>query len=252
MSQSFDTSKRARAVALTALAVVLFVGFFVGIRQSQPSVTEEFSDDALPDTAAHEGLPARTNAELSVHPWSNELPPWQLPSAEPPPPVTPRDDEARASALADRARLRAYEGAPPVIPHPIGEGNAQECATCHETGGRIGDVLIPPMSHEFQPMCTQCHAPTSRLPEAIDQRYENPSAAATVGSSFEGLRGSSSPYRWTDDSPPQMPHSSRMRERCTSCHGVNGRPGLQTSHPERQLCLQCHTSPARTNQWEPR
>ena len=35
---------------------------------------------------------------------------------------------------------------------------------------------------------------------------------------------------------------------CLGCHGVNGKSGMQTSHPERVSCTQCHAPSAELNQ----
>jgi cytochrome c-type protein NapB len=45
-----------------------------------------------------------------------------------------------------------------------------------------------------------------------------------------------------------MPHPMHMRSECDSCHGPSGRPGLRTSHPDRQNCVQCHASSAPLDQ----
>jgi cytochrome c-type protein NapB len=104
----------------------------------------------------------------------------------------------------------------------------------------LGATLIPPMSHESYTQCTQCHVPEhSAVPPA--------SSALEVQNQFEPEREPPAATRWSA-APPQTPHSTFMRDHCDSCHGRYGRHGLQTSHPERQHCVQCHASAAVVDQ----
>jgi cytochrome c-type protein NapB len=48
--------------------------------------------------------------------------------------------------------------------------------------------------------------------------------------------------------PPEIPHSTWMRETCLACHGGTGAEGLRTRHPQRQSCTQCHAPSAGLNQ----
>jgi cytochrome c-type protein NapB len=229
-----------RALVLGLVVVVSFVGFFVGINQF-PASRELPHGDLDVDGKAPA---ARTNLELASQPWSSELAVWALRSGPAPDPVTPRDQQARLHALQARAERRAFEGAPPTVPHPVGDGSAHKCVACHDSGGYIGAVRVPPASHSFRTLCTQCHVPADAAMPPLDGGPQ----AGKVESDFDPLRDAPSPYRWTAGAPPQTPHTPFMRERCDSCHGVYGRPGLQTSHPERKVCEQCHASAAVTNQ----
>lgn len=57
-------------------------------------------------------------------------------------------------ASADKAKSnRAFEGAPPTIPHTI-EGR-EDCLMCHKDG--IGGA--PKASHPERLNCDQCHVP---------------------------------------------------------------------------------------------
>ena len=41
--------------------------------------------------------------------------------------------------------------------------------------------------------------------------------------------------------PPAIPHTVESRRKCIACHASAGTPEkLQTSHPERENCMQCH------------
>jgi cytochrome c-type protein NapB len=57
------------------------------------------------------------------------------------------------------------------------------------------------------------------------------------------------PRAW-DIAPPQIPHTTWMREQCDACHGVNGRDPIRSTHPWRESCEQCHAASA-TNDLRP-
>lgn len=141
----------------------------------------------------------------------------------------------RAQAVAQRAEHRAYDGAPPTIPHAIDQRGAPSCLVCHQDGARVGERVAPAMSHPLLSSCTQCHV-VEADPRPLPQRTPPPV------NEFSGLPSSGSGPRAWLGAPPQMPHGTAMRERCISCHGPAGQPGLRTSHPERDNCLQCHTA----------
>lgn len=77
---------------------------------------------------------------------------------------TMRLDAAEASRLDALGReLRAYPGAPPMVPHAVDQRGMPACLVCHENGLRIGDRIAPRMQHEERASCLQCHAPPSGL-----------------------------------------------------------------------------------------
>src|SRR5690606_24328651 len=63
--------------------------------------------------------------------------------------------------LAERRKRRAYDGAPPTIPHPIDTRAKPNCLVCHEQGAKIGELVAPMISHAPYSSCVQCHAPSS-------------------------------------------------------------------------------------------
>ena len=233
--------KRERTLMISIVGAIAFVGFGVGIRQ-QPKAAEYSSFSA--EEAPAGVMEARTNEELSRKPWRADAPRWSPAMGEAAAPVTPRNAEAYANAIDARATSRAYEGAPPTIPHPVGQGSAKECVVCHKNGAQIGTAVAPPIPHEAYTVCTQCHVPQSGpLPATTP-----PSYSELAASEFVGHREAPYPYRAWEGAPPQQPHQTFMREDCSSCHGANGQPGLQTSHPERQSCQQCHAPSAQVDQ----
>ncbi|MCA8997803.1 MAG: nitrate reductase cytochrome c-type subunit, partial [Planctomycetaceae bacterium] len=142
-------------------------------------------------------------------------------------PTTPR-------TTAQRAVRRAYDGAPPVIPHkPM---NA-DCVTCHtETGQQVperGFAAANPHVHSSQAgalsNCRQCHL------------FQN-SARVFVENSFVGIPQSFTPgNRAYPGAPPMVPHRKLMRENCLACHsGPSARPEIRCSHTTRTNCVQCH------------
>ena len=147
--------------------------------------------------------------------------------------VPGRPGQYKTNAEA-RAARRAYDGAPPVIPHPSFN---MACLACHTDGGLfVPDVgFAPAMPHAETPglsrvsNCVQCHV--FRQTDAV-----------LVESSFEGrpqdLRKGSRMY---PHAPPRVPHAVFMREACAACHaGPAIRESIRCTHPERFRCSQCH------------
>jgi nitrate reductase (cytochrome), electron transfer subunit len=155
-------------------------------------------------------------------------------------PVPPQSAEDRARVLEERSRRRAYDGAPPTIPHAVVADGAFECLGCHERGALIAGKRAPAMSHERHDNCTQCHAPPS------GQRTADMPPLADNG--FVGLAPASSGARAWPGAPPMIPHPTLMRSTCTSCHGTSGALGMRSTHPWRQNCLQCHAPSAALDQ----
>lgn len=144
--------------------------------------------------------------------------------------------------LADRALNRAYDGAPPTIPHPVRQDSAAECMACHEAGLRLREAEAAPVPHTSFASCTQCHV--------VD---EAPMPGATLGhgtgeNRFVGLASPVQGPRAWSIAPPVVPHPTFMREQCLSCHGPNGRDALRSTHPDRQSCSQCHVNQVELSQ----
>lgn len=144
-----------------------------------------------------------------------------------------RTEEMKLAALADRAKNRAYDGAPPTIPHPVEAQSAAACLACHRDGIKVGDRVASAMSHAHFSNCTQCHVAQSTAPFANE---------------FAGLYRAGPGTRASPGAPPTIPHSTWMRENCTSCHGLVTRPGIRTTHPWLTNCTQCHAPSATTDQ----
>ena len=81
-----------------------------------------------------------------------------------------RTEEMKIAALSDRARNRAFDGAPPTIPHSVEARSAAACLACHGEGIRIGDRIASRISHAHWSNCMQCHVEQSPEPVASDFR----------------------------------------------------------------------------------
>ena len=150
-------------------------------------------------------------------------------------------DGAEKSSAAVRAERRAYDGAPPVIPHdPFGA----DCRECHTAKGMAveGVGFAPPSPHEetegmsAMSRCTQCH---------VFSRTDEIWRANSFAGLQQDLRKGS---RFGAGAPPVIPHKTFMRENCLACHsGPAAREEIRTSHPERVRCQQCHVPRATTD-----
>jgi cytochrome c-type protein NapB len=137
------------------------------------------------------------------------------------------------SSPAVRLARRAFDGAPPVIPH---EPRADSCLSCHdEVGLEVPDLgFAPPMPHALTEglssiaRCVQCH-----VYRTTDGEF--------VASEYVAYRAPDEPHTAFDGAPAVLPHRVFMREACASCHsGPAAREDIRTDHPERANCTQCH------------
>ena len=147
-----------------------------------------------------------------------------------------RGPALRPATLQVRAARRAYDGAPPVIPHePFGFA----CSKCHHQQAElIPTVGIAPANPHLTDRrrgnftnCTQCHVFSS-----TDDVF--------AANSFRGLPIDEKPTsRAYPGAPPVISHAIGMRSNCLACHaGPGARPEIVCSHPERSNCLQCHVA----------
>ena len=65
-----------------------------------------------------------------------------------------------AAAHATRMSRRAFDGAPPTVPHAVTQ-RTHDCVACHGEGAVVAGIIAPRMLHEMRPSCTQCHVPGS-------------------------------------------------------------------------------------------
>lgn len=239
---------------LFSVLTIAVVGYFVGIRhvddtrdQSHP-VLDAMKVSKQESQAQNVG-PAVVYSQISqgnLGPnatWQTQVKQAVLQNVS----VMPRVDIAyggdKTQALAKRAANRAFEGAPPTIPHQIDHMSTVSCTACHGADGqslRIGNqVVAQPMSHPLMTNCTQCHVPQQQIQEDEQQWLRN--SFADEPSPEQGERA-------FPGAPPSIPHTVWMRQDCLSCHGPNGQPALRSGHVWRTNCLQCHEQSSELNQ----
>jgi cytochrome c-type protein NapB len=245
-----------RSTVLFLISVIAFavVGYFVGILDGVPQVdAAPVAESLLPEHAkaadsdrSTATIPAVSYGQMRrrvTGPTGN----WQQSLQQIPQPqidlfaeIKPNEAEKLVSTHI-RASRRAFNGAPPVIPHAVENTSDAACYACHGQGMRIVDRVANQMSHGFLANCTQCHAPPPpAVFAAIEPHVEN---------SFVGLPAPLAGERAFAGAPPTIPHSTWMRETCLACHGNEaGWAGLQSTHPWRSQCQQCHAPSAELNQ----
>ncbi|HMP78034.1 MAG TPA: cytochrome c3 family protein [Pirellulaceae bacterium] len=237
---------RAFQLLLVAVFGLIAVGFIVGLRQGTPipdlpgGLTAKVlePDSALPSMSYQEFDRRAVGVNRQ---WRSSL--ADLPSG----PANEKGDQHpsfgptdRREFLVSRLSRRAFDGAPPVVPHPIDQMSTHSCLACHEEGRYIGKhVWAPPMSHPRYANCTQCHA---------EMHSTESSPWLTVENSFQGREMSGPGSRAWEGAPPTIPHTTWMRENCLSCHGPQGANPIRTSHPWRVSCTQCHAPSAELDQ----
>lgn len=154
-------------------------------------------------------------------------------------PAGPTSPAVEKTPALERAERRAYDGAPPVIPHPA---QGARCVNCHHrTGIEVSGLgFAPPSPHDPASQqgslahCVQCH---------VFQKTEATFRPNTFAGLAQNLRRGE---RLNPSAPPVIPHDVLMRENCATCHtGRAARETIRTSHPERVYCRQCHVTRAR-------
>lgn len=242
---------RGLQVTIAATLTVAAVGLVSGVRGTGREVRSMASTApppaarvVAPSYADLRKAPRGVNAAASGE-WFPVLRAATAPKLDAPPPQT---DEDRARAVAARAERRAFDGAPPTIPHRVDQLGVPACLACHDAGLVVATKVAPRMSHEPMASCLQCHVVAADPRAAVAAAGGTPAAPA---SDFVGRRADYRGERAWTGAPPQLPHSTQMRERCDSCHGPLGALGVRTTHPWRQSCLQCHAPSATFEQRAP-
>ncbi|RBP45183.1 cytochrome c-type protein NapB [Roseimicrobium gellanilyticum] len=253
MNPLTPAERERRAKWLKVGGVVLMTtavsGFFMGLLQTRSqlnlTVPLQLVTDARDLTEVPPGsVPIAVSyakqdwlREGSNAQWRNDL--AKLIQPPPPPgPLQPATDEQRAQALHQRELRRAYDGAPPVVPHPITQESSASCLACHGPGLVVKDKTASKVSHAHFSSCTQCHVPGNG--PQLQPSETTLLAEFGEGNTFHGIASHGKGTRAWPGAPPTVPHPTQMRSDCMSCHGPTGLAGLRTSHPERQQCVQCH------------
>lgn len=130
---------------------------------------------------------------------------------------------------------RAFNGAPPVIPHEIFDAQGyggKGCLGCHAEGEYVPvlQAYAPVVPHPELTNCKQCHVATAKVAPFRATVFSGEKASAIHGSAMPG-------------SPPPIPHTLEMRNNCLACHGGPSAPKeIRTTHPNRVNCRQCHAA----------
>ncbi len=251
LEKYFRQHRKALAVVFLVTGMLAVSGFFMGMRQTEEHGTSYRVAEATPqgeivDVVAAD-LPTapkykdiRNTAWLANRDWKFTL--ADLPHAAPEADPVKQNPAELALAVADRKALRAYDGAPPVVPHTIDAISSASCLTCHAEGGTVvvGGMRPAEISHPWITNCTSCHVPGDglrSLKSPADQRLVVENAFTGRGSAGHGSRA-------YEGAPPTTPHPVWMRQNCMACHGPGREQAIRTSHPDRQNCLQCHAPDA--------
>lgn len=238
------TQRRSVQVFVVIAVVAAAAGLVSGVRGTGRDV-RSFIAERPPARAATETRSYRDMREAMHGPNAELQPIWwrALPQLDLFARVVQTETD-RDAALARRAARRAYDGAPPTIPHEIDQLSVPSCLSCHEHGIQIAGLIAPRISHPSFGSCVQCHV------VAADPRpgAATPAAPAT---DFAGLESARRGTRAWPDAPPTIPHTTWMRNHCTSCHGPFGSNGLKSTHPWRTACTQCHVASALLDQRAP-
>lgn len=242
-TQRIAQSKKAATLVVTCVLAVSITGFFIGLQQTSrnvapppiPAIAAPGQDS--PYASPHDVPLSRGYMELADQPlgpnrgFKSHLRDLRASGLQ----DSPTDDDPEQRRTR-RAALRAYDGAPPVIPHSIDQHSAASCMQCHTEATRIGDRVAPAISHPVYTSCTQCHV----ADKGLGSGWSLADIDLHTGNRFSGTFAEARGERASPEAPPTIPHTIHMRQSCMSCHGQHGTSPLRTTHPERQSCMQCH------------
>ena len=241
----FRQHRKMLAVISLMIGMLSVSGFFMGMLQTEKQDTRRF------DLPQHGSPVSKSPENLPTAPKYREIPKaawlanrdWQFTLADLPRATAPEKqpvatETERRAAVERRASLRAYDGAPPIIPHGIDTLSSTSCLSCHSQNGNlvIGGKRPAEISHPWVTNCTSCHVPADGLRQITEPAAER----LNVENAFVGKRSAGSGPRAYGTAPPTTPHPVWMRQNCMACHGPGREQAIRTSHPERANCLQCH------------
>jgi cytochrome c-type protein NapB len=240
----FRQHRKTLAVVFLMVGMLAVSGFFMGMRQTEHQVARNQLPAAEKNTITTAHIPtAPKYKEITRTDWLANRD-WKFTLADLPRAAAPPAGQAAATpaetaaAIARRKSLRAFDGAPPIIPHAIDTLKSSACTTCHGEDNNfvIGGKRPAEISHPWITNCTSCHVPA----DGLRQITAPPEARLLVENSFAGKTSAGHGPRAYGTAPPTMPHAVWMRQNCMACHGPGREQTIRTSHPERQNCLQCH------------
>ncbi|MGY8767155.1 MAG: diheme cytochrome c precursor [Pirellulales bacterium] len=249
MIDTMDSPSQPKYYSLIGFLVISLsvVGYFVGLQSPVSSELEEQTVDSLlvqHETAADDDVMLAThyaNMNLSSNSgqsWMTKLSDLQQVPYDPYEKIEVTVEQ-KNEALRYRDKNRAFNGAPPTVPHPVDQFSTVSCVACHTAGAKTASLRIPKMPHPFFANCTQCH---------VEQKNAQFDSELFRENSFVGLPAPQGGPRAFSIAPPQIPHTVWLRNDCLSCHGHTSLPGIRTTHPWRNNCTQCHASSSESGQ----
>ncbi|MDH4200056.1 MAG: nitrate reductase cytochrome c-type subunit [Spirochaetia bacterium] len=149
----------------------------------------------------------------------------------------------RAAYVNQRAKSRAYEGAPPVIPHFITKSGTRYCLSCHGKGivfereARVmnqKNALSKITPHPTWVNCLQCHVIQNDVRLFHKNKFKtfrlaHPEKIAKTGEEV---------------APPLRPHQEENRENCVVCHlSKTADSSIIPKHGMMEGCEACHMVP---------
>ncbi len=232
------TRRQTKLILVGVLALAL-IGYVVGLRAGVPEGPPGLGKASAAPASVEDrdAIPAPSYADVGagVLHVDEGLETWLEMTvalrAKPTKPIT--DIASRLDSLATRAERRAFNGAPPVIPHAAYSLDDRSCLACHGQDLQVGARTAKRLPHPHLTNCTQCHVPAAPT-------FFQGQGGVLAESAWVGIAEPKEGSRAMPGAPPAVPHTLQMRDNCLACHGQHGWPGIQTSHPERSNCLQCH------------
>jgi len=242
-------SIKATTIVVSVVFTISVSGFFMGMRQTIRETDQDIEFTELHPEDTHHTVKGavdyRDIAQAGFGP--NAQFKSQLSSLRTVPTESAHPHPLLASEQALRIKRdsrRAYDGAPPIVPHPIAQGSAASCLQCHSQATVIGNVVAPAISHPAYTSCTQCHVSS----KGLGSRWNTAEFDLHTGNRFVGDHQKKTAEQAYPDAPLTIPHTIHMRQNCMSCHGELGTSPIRTSHPERQSCTQCHVPSSTVDQ----
>ena len=244
---------RLATVFLSSVIAIAVIGYFVGIGDGVPKpdgVNESSLDRPRPSDSAVSGH--EVGSGDSATPTSRARP-WGQPkhgkrhrracrnlSST----CTPRSNQVKRKRKhrANCVRRDVLQRCTADHSSPVENTNDAACYACHSGGVKIAGLKASVMSHaylgELRPV------PRADGTDTFSRRLMR-----RVETTFVGLPAPKEGKRAYKGAPPTIPHSRWMRENCNACHGgPHGWAGMESTHPWRTNCVQCHAPSATLDQ----
>lgn len=234
---------------IAVVITISMIGFVTGTsgpsgqwKQKRTNVPVSVQSSEVPTARSYTQMRQTARGQVTWPSPSPALANSTTSSATPTPKPSENPDKAALQRyLGERQARRAYDGAPPTIPHPVRQNSASECLACHGQDLKLGKKVAGSLPHDSLTNCNQCHVPSNG---PFPGKFEVAKDPREVENSFNGQPSPNGGNRAWSIAPPQVPHTSWMRENCLACHGSKAAYPMRSSHPERQNCSQCHAASA--------